>query len=395
MSDNIWYVSSTPFSNFAQLSRLIKINDIKFHYDDIERTVPQDNILDDYIIENIFKALSIKNEKSILDDNCFKYDEEIKWLEFNDIEKDLYDIKKKKLVATELQQLCCHPLILDSYRKICNNEVILSRVQEKLINHHQRRIEEYQTKIDNLLVGSLGYHLTKSSYQNVVSESTYILSILKKLVANDEDESKCTICFDNYNKVTMTKCGHLFCNLCIMNWFKSNKNCPICKVHNEITDLIIKKKDNTEHRKYGTKISSLIDIINDIIKTKTNKIIIFSQWDNMLNLIGDILNSANIKNKSIKGNVNIRAANINEFKNSDNYNVIMLSMKNCASGTNLNNATHVIFTDIIDGSKEYIKSVESQALGRACRLGQKNKIKLIRLLIKDTIEETIFNKCYN
>ena len=36
------------------------------------------------------------------------------------------------------------------------------------------------------------------------------------------------------------------------------------------------------------------------------------------------------------------------------------------------------------------KSIEGQAIGRACRLGQKNKINVIRVLMKNTIEEDIF-----
>ena len=73
----------------------------------------------------------------------------------------------------------------------------------------------------------------------------------------------------------------------------------------------------------------------------------------------------------------------------------MLSLSNSASGTNLTEATHILFVEPINSSFEEVRSVESQAIGRACRLGQKNKIKVLRILTKDTIEEEIYQRIYS
>ena len=72
----------------------------------------------------------------------------------------------------------------------------------------------------------------------------------------------------------------------------------------------------------------------------------------------------------------------------------MLSLKNCASGSNLQNATHIIFIEPINDSIENIQNMENQAICRAHRIGQENTIKIIRILIKDTIEEDIYNNKY-
>ena len=40
------------------------------------------------------------------------------------------------------------------------------------------------------------------------------------------------------------------------------------------------------------------------------------------------------------------------------------------------------------------KSIEAQAIGRACRLGQKNKVNVIRVLTKNSIEEDIYKNSY-
>ena len=81
-------------------------------------------------------------------------------------------------------------------------------------------------------------------------------------------------------------------------------------------------------------------------------------------------------------------------KTSKQDNIIMLSLKNAASGTNLIEATHIIFVEPINAPIEEIKSIESQAIARACRIGQKQKINIIRILIENTIEETIYNTKY-
>ena len=78
------------------------------------------------------------------------------------------------------------------------------------------------------------------------------------------------------------------------------------------------------------------------------------------------------------------------IQNND-FRIIMLSSDSTVSGSNLNNAEEVIFLDPIYGDKQFRINTENQAIGRVRRLGNKFKeIKVIRLLIKDTIEEEIF-----
>jgi len=112
----------------------------------------------------------------------------------------------------------------------------------------------------------------------------------------------------------------------------------------------------------------------------------------MLHLIGSALKENGVSNSFIQGNVHRRNAAINKFKmDNDEDNVIMLSLEKSASGTNLTEATHIMFVEPIDSSIEQVKAIESQAIARACRLGQDHKVKLIRILTKDTIEEEIYN----
>ena len=182
----------------------------------------------------------------------------------------------------------------------------------------------------------------------------------------------------------------------------------MCKADLTGKDLLVmnlKKEENKEEtnpliKKYGSKLGKIISIIRHLVSQEESRIIIFSQWDDMLTLIGKTLAENGIENCFVKGNVWSRNSAISKFKagktNDGNDNkVIMLSLKNAASGTNLTEATHIFFVEPINATKEETRAIEGQAIARACRVGQKQKIMLMRVLIEKTIEEDIYRKNYN
>ena len=136
-------------------------------------------------------------------------------------------------------------------------------------------------------------------------------------------------------------------------------------------------------------------LINYIKSTPTKYRIIFSQWDYLLKEVGKILEENNIKNLYCQGNVYQKDKVLKLFNNEENnneYRIIMLSSESTVSGSNLNNAEEVIFLDPVYGNKQQQNNIYNQAIGRVRRLGNKfEKIKVLRLLIKDSIEEIIFN----
>jgi hypothetical protein len=86
------------------------------------------------------------------------------------------------------------------------------------------------------------------------------------------------------------------------------------------------------------------------------------------------------------------------FDCSLNYSVFRESnlYKTDFSGSNLNNAEEVIFLDPVYGDKQHRLNTENQAIGRVRRLGNKyDKINVLRILIKDSIEEEIFKANQN
>jgi SNF2 family DNA or RNA helicase len=70
----------------------------------------------------------------------------------------------------------------------------------------------------------------------------------------------------------------------------------------------------------------------------------------------------------------------------------MLSSDNTASGTNLTKATVIILVDPMSGDYKKRKDTERQAIGRAHRTGQKYPVTVVRFIIKNSIEEDIYNQ---
>jgi SNF2 family DNA or RNA helicase len=254
--------------------------------------------------------------------------------------------------------------------------------------------------------------MLKKSYEKSMSESLYLFTLLEKMKNPElfiKENESCSICFDNLDNPAITPCGHIFCYDCLKMCLTEKNKCPMCKSDIAGKELLIvnkkQKSDVIEETnpliaKYGSKLGKTISLIRHIISQPNTRIIIFSQWDDMLNLIGKTLSENGVENSFVKGNAHMRNSAISKFKigknnSGDDNKVIMLSLKNSASGTNLTEATHIIFIEPINSPSTECKSIEGQAIGRACRVGQKNKVIVLRILIADSIEETIYKKSYN
>ena len=148
----------------------------------------------------------------------------------------------------------------------------------------------------------------------------------------------------------VTICRHIICDKCVKILFNrtNNINCPFCRTKltkNDINYTSVDKLDeneespsnelenseNTENvntdeekiKKYGTKLAYLLDYLGEFFgKNPDNRIIIFSQYDQMLKLIGGVLDDFKIKNLFIKGNIMSVTKKIDKFKSDPSYRVI-------------------------------------------------------------------------
>jgi len=416
-----WYISGTPFNTFVGYNNILKYLDVQFNYIDGEN-IPIEYIdsyrnIDykysyisfDNFRDNILSKLMIRHLKTDVEDsiNIPGYNEKIEWVELTDAERNIYDsTKNSKGTRKLLQQLCCHPLIAESFKKIVGfNPSSLEEVQDKLIEYHTDNITKYTNKLNKLDKSRTEYKMLLNMYTSKINESNYILSALKKFSETIElnDDNNCIICYDIMTEPLLTPCGHIYCKYCIERCLEIKKECPMCKKeikHNELITVKKKKVKTTIEStnplvdKYGSKLGKLIQMIRTLL-TQDARIIVFSQWDEMLLLIKKSMIENGIDCSFISGNVYKRTKAIERFKLGGNDNsVILLSLENSASGTNLTEATHIFFIEPIDKPLDIIKTIEGQAIGRAVRLGQKQVVNIIRILCKNTIEEEIYNNLY-
>jgi len=222
--------------------------------------------------------------------------------------------------------------------------------------------------------------------------------------SDDEDDlDTCGICLNTISGDDMgvTNCGHIYCYECLKVTVRDLRKCPMCCKSLQQSDIsmisyekpvytpqnshIIRNKLELIN-KVGTKLTNLIYYLNSI----DDHVIIFSQWDSLLRKVGDVLNDHGIRNVFCRGNVWTRDRAIREFMGGDDIRVIMLSSESAASGTNLTKATKVILLDPVSGEYEYRRNMEWQAIGRAYRMGQTNRVEVVRFIIKDTVEEDIY-----
>lgn len=218
----------------------------------------------------------------------------------------------------------------------------------------------------------------------------------------DNDDETCGICLGEIpeNDIGVTQCGHIFCFECLNLSIKKNHLCPYCRKKlndNEIyvlsyekqkkNNITQKEKDKFELiNEIGTKLANLITYIRET----GEHMIIFSQWDDLLIRVGRVLKENNVPNVFCKGNCYQRDKAIREFNEDDKIKIIMLSSESAAAGTNLTKASRVVFIDPIYGDYKFRKDQEKQAIGRAHRLGQKSIIKVVRFIIKESVEEEIY-----
>jgi SNF2 family DNA or RNA helicase len=140
----------------------------------------------------------------------------------------------------------------------------------------------------------------------------------------------------------------------------------------------------------GTKIGNIIHYI----KNKKNKMILFSQWTDVLKYIQFELNKCGIVSKIAMGNVASCDKAIRDFDSDSDIRIMLLSSDKAASGTNLISANEVIFVDPVYGTKEYCKNIENQAIGRINRIGQTQDIVITRFIINNSVEHKIFKEVY-
>lgn len=140
-----------------------------------------------------------------------------------------------------------------------------------------------------------------------------------------------------------------------------------------------------DYKGESAKLIALEELLNNAISSG-HRVLIFSQFTSMLNIISNKLEKNNISYYYLDGQTHPtkRIEMVEEFNKGVN-DVFLISLKAGGSGLNLTGADMVIHYD-----PWWNPAVEDQATDRAYRIGQDKSVQVIKMVTEGTIEEKIF-----
>jgi len=121
-------------------------------------------------------------------------------------------------------------------------------------------------------------------------------------------------------------------------------------------------------------------------KHRYHKILVFSQFVGMLDLIKTELEQESIPFAYLTGQSKKREEIVDDFQDNDDIRVFLISLKAGGTGLNLTEADYVYLVD-----PWWNPAVENQAIDRCYRIGQDKHVVAVRLITPGTIEEKIVN----
>ncbi len=136
---------------------------------------------------------------------------------------------------------------------------------------------------------------------------------------------------------------------------------------------------------YSTRLGYLNDLLDRLFQEQGRKVVLFSEWTTMLDLIEPMLDARRLRYVRLDGSVpqKQRQQLVNEFQANSNCKLFITT--NAGSvGLNLQAANTVINVDL-----PWNPAVLEQRVGRAHRMGQKRPVQVYVLVTEETIGDNL------
>jgi len=142
----------------------------------------------------------------------------------------------------------------------------------------------------------------------------------------------------------------------------------------------------SDYKGNSSKLTQCIEVLKDAVASG-HKILLFSTYTAMFPIIEKELKKENIEFCKLTGQTKVgeRIKLVDEFNESENIKVFLISLKAGGTGLNLIGADMVIHYD-----PWWNLSAENQATDRTYRIGQKKNVQVYKLITKNSIEEKIY-----
>jgi SNF2 family DNA or RNA helicase len=133
----------------------------------------------------------------------------------------------------------------------------------------------------------------------------------------------------------------------------------------------------------SAKLDALLELISEAADGG-HRVLVFSQFTSMLDLIANALESAAIEFCRLDGGTRDRESVVERFQSDPGITVFLISLKAGGVGLNITAADTVIHFD-----PWWNPAAENQATDRAHRIGQKQVVTSIKLVTRDTVENRV------
>lgn len=167
-----------------------------------------------------------------------------------------------------------------------------------------------------------------------------------------------------------------------MDLLRLQKSLLMCRLCANGTGLV-----NPEGPNYSSKLVQLTELLERLAGQSDRKIVLFSEWKRMHDLIEPVLEQLKMPFVRLDGSVpqKRRPAVVRRFQSDPDCRVILLTNAG-STGLNLQSANTVINVDL-----PWNPAVLEQRIARAHRMGQKNPVHVYLLVTEETLEERLLD----
>jgi SNF2 family DNA or RNA helicase len=365
-----WFVSGTPFPNIAvmpYLKRFLEIWEPDFLpessvADLYECWVESDLIYNNLVWRNTKE--SVESEYSVPDT-----DEELVFVDFHPYETILYDQYESSKFKVQQLKLCCGLFYESTDLVFIRKNKISTLIHQ--VEWLNKRIEQTKAEQKSFLERSK-QPLTKDALRQ---NGVYDINIAE----NEKQLATATEFLRRWQSV-----DPIFPDELEADEKESKKK--IKKLSEE------DEKKNKMINRYGSKLTRLSSWLKELFSDDPkHRAILFSKFTDYLRAVEELLNIAGVPCAFLEGTVTNKTKILQQFKEENSpIKVILLSLEKSASGTNLVEATHVVLLDPMSGTIEEARAYENQAIGRAYRQGQTQRVTVVRFVVNDTAEQELY-----
>lgn len=244
-----------------------------------------------------------------------------------------------------------------------NEENIFEALSKNIIRARKNKIIELRAEKEKEYDNKDEQYKVIKRIENIIERLDERYETLKKRLKDYEKEI-CQICLNELNNACLLNCcNNIFCFDCITITINNNLKCPMCKKRIDKNN-IIKINNNKESKNLKSKNEELINILKN---NPNGNYLIFSDYYETFEIIKKNIEEMNINYYIIKNEEKDIERIINEFKN-NNIKILMMNAKYYGAGLNLEIASDIIMYHRFDNE------LEKQIIGRAQRIGRKNKL---------------------